>query len=234
MARLDSEEEKQRLAEFYSRQLDGELEKVATQAYELTDLAHEVLRAELGKRGLSTELKEQPPVPFTPPVLPGDPPAMEEDHTEIETEDGVLESRNLVTIRQFRDLPEALLAHGCLESAGIEAALIDDNMVRMDWFLSNLVGGVKLQVDSQNVDEANAILSQPIPEGFDVAGIGEYQQPRCPKCESLDVTFQELDKPVAFATAWVGVPIPKHRRAWRCHSCQAEWEETDAVEHDKI
>ena len=47
MAQLDSEQEKRRLAAFYSEQLDGELEKVATEAYELTDLAREVLRTEL-------------------------------------------------------------------------------------------------------------------------------------------------------------------------------------------
>jgi len=43
----------------------------------------------------------------------------------------------MVTVRQFRDLPEALLARDSLVSAGIEAELADDNMVRMDWFISN-------------------------------------------------------------------------------------------------
>ena len=55
-----------------------------------------------------------------------------------------LEMRELVTIRQFRDLPEALLAKGSLESAGIACFLADENMVRLDWFISNFVGGVKL------------------------------------------------------------------------------------------
>ena len=58
----------------------------------------------------------------------------------------VMEWDDLVMIRQFRDLPEALLAKGSLESAGIEAFLVDDNMVRIDWFLSNLLGGIKLSV----------------------------------------------------------------------------------------
>jgi hypothetical protein len=228
MAQLDSEQEKRRLAAFYSEQLDGELEKVATEAYELTDLAREVLRTELVKRGLNTELTEHAPVAPVPPALPGDPPVDAPPEIETsETEDGVLESRKLVTIRSFRDLPEALLAQGCLESAGIDACLADDNMVRTDWFWSNAVGGVKLQVDSENVDEANAILEQPIPEGFEVPGVGEYQQPRCPKCQSLDITFQELDKPVAYMSAYLHVPIPVHGRAWRCRSCFSEWEETE-------
>ena len=57
-----------------------------------------------------------------------------------------MEVRELVTIRQFRDLPEALLAKGSLESAGIECFLADENLVRLDWFISNFIGGIKLKV----------------------------------------------------------------------------------------
>jgi hypothetical protein len=132
-----------------------------------------------------------------------------------------------VTIRKFRDLPEALLAKASLESAGIEALLVDDNVIRLDWFWSNLMGGIKLQVVQKDAVAANGILDQPIPEGFDVSGVGEYQQPRCPRCRSLDVSFQELDEPVAYVSAYFGVPIPWKRRAWRCHLCKAEWEESE-------
>jgi Putative prokaryotic signal transducing protein len=115
---------------------------------------------------------------------------------EIEVEP---EFDRLVTIRKFRDLPAALLAKGVLESSGIQCRLLDDNMVRMDWFLSNLLGGMRLQVPSEEVDTANAILDQPIPENFDVPGTGDYPQPHCLKCESLDIAYQELYAPVFFA-----------------------------------
>src|SRR6202020_2478284 len=42
-----------------------------------------------------------------------------------------MEVRELVTVRKFRDLPEALLAKGSLESAGIECFLADENLVRL-------------------------------------------------------------------------------------------------------
>jgi len=155
--------------------------------------------------------------------MPGDPPPR--SPTPSPAPDGELELRNLVTIRKFRDLPEALLAKGSLESAGIEAVLTDDNIVRLDWFWSNLMGGITLNVDPQDVEVANSILDQPIPEGFDVAGVGQYQQPRCPRCQSLDVSFRELDRPVAYVSAYLNVPIPLRRRAWRCHACQGEWED---------
>ncbi len=229
MAKIDPERERQRLADFYSRQLDGRLEKVAGEAYELSDLAKEVLKAELQKRGLSVELAEHAPVPVKKAPKPGDPP--EEDGGEIESEEEELalpvgegNEGDIVTIRKFRDLPEALMAKGSLESAGIQCALVDDNMIRLDWFISNLLGGIKLQVKTEDSEVADKILSQPIPDHLDVSGIGEYEQPRCPKCGSLDVNFQELD-PTAYLSTVVGVPIPFHRRAWRCHSCKVEWED---------
>src|SRR3984957_2006510 len=230
MARIDSEQERRRLIDFYARQLDGELEKVASQAYELTDLAREALRTELVRRGLSAELVETALVITKNIVvrkeLPGDPPPLMPQRTQAAFH-GEGELRELVTIRKFRDLPEALLAKGSLEFAGIEALLADDNIIRLDWFWSNLMGGIKLQVDPEDAEEANGILDQPIPEGFDVVGVGEYHQPRCPRCQSLDVGFQELDEPIAYVSAYFGVPIPWKRRAWRCHACHAEWEENE-------
>jgi hypothetical protein len=225
MARIDPEQERQRLIAFYSGQMDGELENVATQAYELTDLAREALKAEILRRGLAVDLIEDIPAKREPPIMPGDP--LPPPPTEPEILDGEFEQRNLVTIRKFRDLPEALLAKGSLESAGIDAVLTDDNVVRLDWFWSNLMGGIKLNVDSENAEVASSILDQPIPEDFDVAGIGEYEQPHCPKCQSLDVNFQELD-PAAYVSLAIGVPMPFHRKAWRCHSCRAQWEDDKA------
>ncbi len=226
MTKIDPEQERTRLVEFYSQQMDGELEKVAGQAYELTDLAREALRAEVTRRGLGVALVENAPVVAVPSAQPGDPAPQPPP---AEPPEGELEMREMVTIRKFRDLPEALFAKGSLESAGIECAMVDDNMVRLDWFISNLLGGVKLQVSVEDAADAEEILSQPIPENFDVTGIGDYQQPRCPKCQSLDINFQEV-APAAYVSTMVSVPIPFHRRAWRCHSCDAEWEDDEVPE----
>jgi hypothetical protein len=227
MAKIDPEQERQRLAEFYAGQLDGELERVAEEAYELSELAEEVLKAELQKRGLSVQMAEHPPAAVKKAPKPGDPP--EEEYSEAQTaeeltprtEDGVHE---LVAIRQFRDLPAALLAKGSLESAGIDCVLADDNVVRLDWFISNAIGGIKLLVDSVDLAEAEQILSQPIPERLDVSDVGDYEQPQCPKCGSRDITFHEL-APAAYLSLAFRVPIPFRRRAWRCHSCDVEWED---------
>jgi len=198
------DQERGRLVESYGKLSDGELEKIAKEADELTDVAREVLGAELSRRGLKVELAEHP------------------------TSDEV-EMRNLVTLRNFRDLPEALLAKGSLESAGIECSLADDNMVRLDWFYSNAIGGIKLMVDQADVEAAEQVLTSPIPENFEAEGSGAYEQPKCPKCGSLDVNFQESD-PAAYLSLAVSVPLPFRRRAWRCRACHAEWEDASEAE----
>jgi hypothetical protein len=106
--------------------------------------------------------------------------------------------------------------------------LDDDNYVGMDWFISNAIGGVKLRVKPEDVDAANEILDQPIPENFDVDGGESVLQPPCPVCQSLDVIFQELNRPVAYVSAYLHLPIPLHRKAWQCHACKHEWEGVNA------
>ena len=63
----------------------------------------------------------------------------------------------LVTIRQFGDMSEALFAKGCLESAGIECFVADQNVTRIDWPLTR---GMRLQVRAQDAEAANAILTE--------------------------------------------------------------------------
>jgi hypothetical protein len=61
----------------------------------------------------------------------------------------------LVTIRQFDNLSDALMAKGCLDSAGIESFLADSNMAWMD---SPLVRGMRLQVSTSDAQTAVAML----------------------------------------------------------------------------
>src|SRR6202795_894274 len=93
----------------------------------------------------------------------------------------------LVTLEHFRDIPQALLAKGKLEWAGIECWLADGNLVRMDWLLSNAIGGIRLQVRGPDLETARAVLEEPIPPEFSEEEVGEpFEQPRCPRCYSLD------------------------------------------------
>jgi hypothetical protein len=140
---IDPEQERARLTEIYSQQTDEQLEEIARHGDDLTDVARQSLQAELSRRGL----RNDPPKEFA------------------DTNQAELAFRNLITIRSYWNLLEAELAKGALEAAGIESFLFDDNMVRMDWFNANAIGGVKLRVDRGNVDDASRILDESIPDG---------------------------------------------------------------------
>jgi hypothetical protein len=142
------------------------------------------------------------------------------------TSDSEYENRRFVFLRRFRDLPDALLFESLLESAGIECFLADENTIRMDWFWSNLLGGVKLCVRQVDFLPASSLLDQSHPEKIEVEGVGEYQQPRCPICQSLEISFQGLHKPVDFIRFLLGGPRPLHRSLWECDSCGHQWPES--------
>ena len=210
---VDPGTEYRRLAEFYSGQMDGELEKVASEADQLTEVARAALHAELAKRGLRARLSEQPPEPPAPKSS-----RSREDEPE---------RRDTVAIRVFREPPNALLAKSSLESAGIEVELVDSNVIGVGWLASNLVEGVRLLVKAEDAEAAREILEQPIPDAFEVPGIGEYRQPRCPRCQSLDVSIPEPRNPFVQPHGLVLLAGPVYRWAWRCHSCHAMWEDDE-------
>ncbi len=206
MAQIDLEKERQRLAALYAGMEQGELEEIAAQAGSLTDVAREALRFELSRRGLTPLLEASKSNPSS--LEQSEPPVM---------------------IRRFRDLPEAEIAKSILDSAGIESFLGEENIVRLDWFYSNLVGGIKLLVRAADAEAASRLLAQNVPENFDVEGLGEYKQPRCPRCQSWDVAFDGLDKHITYALLFL-LPIPITNKGWKCHSCGYVWRDDGNVQ----
>jgi len=143
------------------------------------------------------------------------------------TSDSQYEDQRFLVLRRFRDLPPALLFRSILDSAAVECFLADENTIRMDWFWSNLLGGVKLCVRKTDADSAASLLGQDVPEKFEVEGVGEYQQARCSKCQSLEVSFQGLNKPVDYTRALLGGHLPHSRSLWECDSCGHQWPESN-------
>jgi hypothetical protein len=133
----DPERERQRLARIYAGMSDGELRRVAEDPNSLTDAALDAVEDEAERRGLHLDL-DQPGKPTFAPTF-----------------------GELAVIRKFRDLPEAWLAKGALDAAGIESHLLDENLVRLDWFYSNAIGGVRLCVRVDDAAQAFRVLNQP-------------------------------------------------------------------------
>jgi hypothetical protein len=132
----DPQRERQRLAQLYAAMSDGELLRVAGDPASLTDAALDAVEDEADRRGLRIDFEE--PRPSAAP-----------------------EFSELAVIRKFRDLPEAWLAKGALEAAGIESHLLDHNLVRLYWFYSNAIGGIRLCVRVSDATRAFRILNQP-------------------------------------------------------------------------
>jgi ribosomal protein L37AE/L43A len=143
------------------------------------------------------------------------------------TPDSPYEYQGFVVVGRFRDLPPALLSKSILDSAAVDCFLADEHAIRMDWFWSNLLGGVKLCVKKADADSAASLLGQGVPEKFDVEAVGEYQQPRCPQCQSLQVSFQGLNKAVDYTRALLGGHLPYSRSLWECDSCGYQWPESN-------
>jgi Putative prokaryotic signal transducing protein len=212
VTKIDRSKELRRLKALYAGMEDSELAALGAEPASLTEIAHQALNEELAHRSMEP----------LPPVAA----AEQKTATDAIPPEPVM-------VRRYRDLPQASIAKSILESAGIESFLVDDNLVRLDWFYSNLVGGIKLFVRQQDAEASLELLEQGVPENFDVEGLGEYRQPRCPQCQSFEVSFDGLNKPASYATLWFGLPIPITNAGWKCRSCGHSWQENSVLPASK-
>jgi hypothetical protein len=136
MAEIKWEEERERLARWYGAMSEEELKGIAKQEGALTDVAREVIGAELLRRGLKVE---------------------QEELTKLGAGDSKMK---LAKIRDFMFVPDALVAKSILDSAGIECLLSDEVTIGMNPFWSNALGGVKLWVRQEDVEMAVALLKE--------------------------------------------------------------------------
>jgi predicted RNA-binding Zn-ribbon protein involved in translation (DUF1610 family) len=100
----------------------------------------------------------------------------------------------LSIIEQFTSIGEAEAAATALDAAGIDIALFDDEIVRIDWLYSNAVGGVKIIVRDEDYDTAADVLDFPAEDvqessgdvpsepASDTAEVEEPESPHCPSC----------------------------------------------------
>ena len=137
----------------------------------------------------------------------------------------------LVTVARYQNLPEAWIAKGKLESEGIPCFLIDDNMVRMDWFYANALGGIKIQVAAEYASTAADLLQEVMPEELPSSADTPYVQPRCPRCKSLSVRRITLNR-VSYFLMWIGLPLPMPANHWECEDCEARWKWEGPGEYD--
>jgi hypothetical protein len=147
-----------KFADEYLQMSEVELIRLAATYDSLVESAQDALRGEFARRGMEPPIVEE-----------------QEDVT----------SQPLVTLRRYRDPSEAIVARTVVESAGIFCFLRDETLVRLDWQVSNFIGGISLQVRPEDSTVAAELLGQAVPESIAFEGDVEFVQPRCPRCGSL-------------------------------------------------
>lgn len=128
----------------------------------------------------------------------------------------------MVTIKTFDNPIDAHLLKTKLESEGIFCYLADENIVGINPLLSNAVGGIKLNVDKEDVDDAIRIIKEM--EGTPITDV-ENQTISCPNCGSTQVLnninnqkglFAKLATVLSFLTS--SLPIYA-KKSYLCKDC---------------
>jgi hypothetical protein len=133
------------------------------------------------------------------------------------------------TIATYLHPWEAEIARGLLESEGIPASLANENIVRMDWSHALAVGGVRLQVPSESVTAAQAVLERQ--QNGHYAEALELEQGLAPavcvQCDSRSMrpvvsAWWVLLLVISFGLAAIFPPPSKGIRCSKCGSMQPD------------
>ncbi len=143
-------------------------------------------------------------------------------------------NNDLVTIQTFTYAYEAAIFRSKLESEGIFCYLQDELTAQVHPFLSNAIGGVKLQVRKNDVDKAIQLLNEgeaeslscqeSIAEAEEVSSDETEAHITCPFCRSDEIIKTRLS-PVVFAVSFLllGFPLPFLTRRYYCFNCKKKF-----------
>lgn len=142
-------------------------------------------------------------------------------------------AERLITIATCNELTEAHILKGRLEAEGILCFLGDEHIVGAQPFYAVAVGGIKLKVPENDVDEAKAILASIqgghadfILDEIELAPpMQEHAQAQtCPHCGSDNIAEEKYNKTVfSLSYLFLGFPLPFLNRRYKCYNCGHQW-----------
>jgi hypothetical protein len=203
----------QSLTQLYSEMSDGELYALDADLANLTEMAQQVLRDEMKKRGLDRETasNQQPKI-----ASHAEAPLRDSDKlfpiAQDEAEDSGLprEYTWKTALCDCEDGDYAGQLQAALKAEGIES-WIEGAGYRVAAQMLN----PRILVAADQLEQAREVASRPIPqaiaEEFKMA-VPEYEPPVCPKCGAEDPVLETADP----------------SNSWLCESCGEQW--TDPVE----
>ncbi|MBN2293261.1 MAG: hypothetical protein JXM70_12595 [Pirellulales bacterium] len=131
--------------------------------------------------------------------------------------------KKLVTIVSYWNAAEAWIAKNRLADKRIEAFIVDENLVGMNWFYANAVRGIKVQVKPDDANRAIAVLSKIQSQSLPCSPPNvdtSYGVIKCPKCGSKDFVRGTYWRRAIYASIlFLGFPIPIRKRFRICLDC---------------
>jgi len=206
-----------RLSALYGEMGDIEIEELGCQISDLTPTAQDVLRDELKKRGIAPE-------PNTQRLSTRQQPGSAEIHWQQEKnadadrdydqsgEEQTVDYTWKVGLCRCESLEEAGARSEMLRRAGIDSWIQRPESRFVVPWLELGVGDIQINVGADQLDQARAILDQPIPQEVidqlkEEAAAPEYELPTCPECGALDPVLESVE--------------PSNN--WLCESCDHTW-----------
>lgn len=136
-----------------------------------------------------------------------------------------------ITIASFTGPLEAHIAKGRLETEGVPAFIAHEHHIWAAWFLSNALGGVKIQVLATDHDKAKQIMDAHINGEYEEDLKQEFtalKDNACLKCSSTNFTsilsrgLLSLD--ILFL-GLLGIIFPLQKNTHICQHCNHKWKD---------
>jgi ribosomal protein L37AE/L43A len=200
----------QRLTQLYREMGDGELEELYAGKGDLTEVAQQVLRDEIRKRGLdglsgpSTEPRQAGNFGASTWGTGND---AEAGGDSAEESDQPVEYTWKTPLCEREDREETWQIQEALRQAGIESWL--DNP---GYYVAPGASIPRIMVAADQLEKACEILAKPIPREIveqSKMDIPDYVPPVCPSCGAEEPVLESAD------------PV----NSWRCESCGRQWSE---------
>jgi DNA-directed RNA polymerase subunit M/transcription elongation factor TFIIS len=165
---FDRAEEWVRLRDVYAKMYDGELEAVAEEAYDLSEIALPLLKEEIARRKLPIQVRDAPLDATKKPAI---------DPADLE----------LAVVAQVLDVTEARRLKGVLDEAGIPSYFGPDNLIDVDAYLGSYARAVELKVRAEDIRVASRAIAESSPPIEDAEFV-------CPQCKSPEIVLDEREE----------------------------------------
>ena len=233
---IDHTQEWLRLTGEYRARSDEELLELNRDFADLTEVAQQILAAELRSRGLDKKIAEEqraaaaavssnalrersPFLDRAAEAMRSDPhlsdsiePVSDDEGSDAEAEDGQPHAYTWkVILCEGVEYDQAWQICEVLRRAGIERWIErpGSRSIR-PWPGEDMVGDIRVLVAADELDRARAIIANPIPQDIideSHQTVPEYEPPSCPVCGAEDPVLESAEP----------------ENAWKCETCGREW-----------